>query len=175
MTEEILDIYTRDGKHLGSRPRSECHADNPGFYHKPVWIWILNDEGQVLVQKRSRAKKTFSGYWDMPSAGHVDAGESSINGAIRETAEELGVQTKPEDYEYLGEYISEITWEIGQIYFLRLNRKAEEMKLQEEEVEQVKWLSLAEFEKLLFSDQFVSYGEEFKKMSLEILKKKGAK
>ena len=32
-------------------------------------------------------------YWDMPSAGHVEAGESSIKGAVRETAEELGVIT----------------------------------------------------------------------------------
>jgi isopentenyldiphosphate isomerase len=172
-TDEMLDTYTRDGKYLGVRPRNECHADNPGFYHKPVWIWIINDEGHVLVQKRARAKKTFSGYWDIPSAGHVDAGESSINGAVRETEEELGIKTKPEDYEYIGEYISEITWEIGQIYLLKINLKEEEMHLQAEEVERVKWLSIDEFEKLLFSDQFVSYDNEFKKMSLELLKSKG--
>ena len=42
--EEILDIYTRDGKHLGTKTREECHKDNPGFYHKPVWIWIINSK-----------------------------------------------------------------------------------------------------------------------------------
>lgn len=170
-SEEILDIYTRDGKHLGIRTRGECHSDNPGYYHKPVWIWIVNDDGQLLVQKRSNNKKCFPGYWDIPSAGHLDAGESSIEGAIRETKEELGVDTKAEDYQYVGEYISDTTWELGQVYLLKMNMRAENMVLQEDEVEQVKWLSFNEFKNLLNSDSFVPHDDEFKKMSIDFLEK----
>ena len=85
--EEILDIYSREGKHLGTRTRKECHSKEPGFYHKPVWIWIINSKKEVLVQKRASVKNSFPNYWDMPSAGHVAAGETSIEGAVRETAE----------------------------------------------------------------------------------------
>lgn len=168
--EEVLDIFTRDGEYLGTKTRSECHLKNPGFYHKPVWIWIVNDDGQFLVQKRSEAKKWFAGYWDIPSAGHLNAGEKPVDGAVRETKEELGIDTKPEDYRYVGEYISDTTWELGQVYLLKSNVKAEDMKLQEEEVEQVKWLSFDEFEDLLNSDAFIPYDEEFKKMSIALLK-----
>lgn len=168
--EEVFDIYTRDGKYLGTRTRGECHSKNPGFYHKPVWIWIINDDGQFLVQKRARFKKWYPGYWAAPSAGHVEAGEKLVDGAVRETKEELGIDTKPEDYHFLGEYISDTTWEIGQIYLLKISKKIEDMHLSEKEVEQVKWLSFDEFKDLLNSDQFMPYDDEFKKMTINLLK-----
>lgn len=171
MAEEILDIFTRDGRHIGTKTREECHQNNPGYYHKPVWIWVINNSGEILVQKRSAKKKSFQGYWDIPSAGHVDAGESIIKGAIRETKEELGLDTDAEDYQFVGEYISDTTWELGQVYILKIDKKAEDMSLQEEEVEEVKWLSFDRFKELLYSDLFIPYDDEFKKMSIETLKK----
>ena len=96
--EELFDVYTRDGEYLGIKPKSECNAKDAGFYHKPAWIWIINSKNEVLLQKRASCKKNNPDKWDMPSAGHVDAGESVIDGAIRETYEELGLETKAEDY-----------------------------------------------------------------------------
>lgn len=43
--EEIFDVYDENGKFLGTRTRSFCHSENPGVYHKPVWIWIVNPSG----------------------------------------------------------------------------------------------------------------------------------
>ena len=169
--EELLDTYTRDGKYLGVKTRGECHSENPGYYHKPVWIWIVNDNRQFLVQKRAASKSWFPGYWDLPSAGHVNAGESSIEGAIRETKEELGIDTKVDDYQFLGEYVSETTWEIGQVYLLKTNLKADDMTLRKEEVEQVKWLSFDEFKNLLYSESFVPHDNAFKNMSIDLLQK----
>ena len=60
--EEILDIYTIEGEYLGTRTREECHQKNPGFYHKPVWIWIVNSKNEILVQKRASVKKSFPNY-----------------------------------------------------------------------------------------------------------------
>lgn len=42
--EEVFDIYSRDGKYIGTELKSICHSENPGFYHKPVWIWIINSK-----------------------------------------------------------------------------------------------------------------------------------
>ena len=168
--EEILDIYTKEGKYLGTKTREECHQKAPGFYHKPVWIWIVNSKNEILVQKRASVKKSFPNYWDMPSAGHVAAGETSIEGAIRETEEELGLKTKKEDYIYVGEYICEKTWEIGQIYLLKLDVSLENIKLQKEEVDEVKWVSYDEFIKLFYSEEFIPYDEEYRKLVLNLLK-----
>ena len=127
--EEIFDIYTRDGKHLWTAPRSVCHSENPGFYHKPARIWIINDDDKILVQKRAATKKNHPNKRDMPSAGHVLAWEKTIDGAIRETHEELGVETKKEDYKFICEYIADKAFEIAQVFLLKLNLDINKFKL----------------------------------------------
>lgn len=170
--EEIFDVYTRDGKHLGTKTKSFCHSENPGVYHKPVWIWIINSKNEILVQKRAACKKNHPNKWDMPSAGHVDAGEKIIDGAIRETFEELGVKTMAEDYEFICEYIADKSYEIAQVYLLKLDLNIDEFKLQREEVAEVKWLSFDEFKKLFYSDEFVRFDDEYREIVLRMLKER---
>ena len=167
--EEILDIYTRDGEYLGSKPKSVCHSSNPGFYHKPVWIWIINNRGEILLQKRAKTKKNFPDLWDMPSAGHVEAGENPIVGAIRETEEELGLKTTENDYLYVGEFIADISWELAQIYLLKTDKEISDMKLQIEEVAEVKWVSLEEFKNLFYSNEFVPFADEYRTLVINLL------
>lgn len=101
--EELFDIYTREGLHLGTKDKSICHSKKPEFYHKPVWIWIINNKNEILLQKRSSQKKNAPNKWDMPSAGHLIAGESPIEGAIRKAYEELGIKITESDYKFICE------------------------------------------------------------------------
>lgn len=168
--EEIFDIYTREGKHLGTKEKSICHTENPGFYHKPVWVWIINSKNEILVQKRSPYKKNQPNLWDMPSAGHVIAGETSIHGAVRETYEELGIKTNESDYKFICEYIYDEFWEIAQIYLLKLDIDISDLVIQKEEVSEVKWLSYEEFKKLFYSNEFVPYDNDYRELVLKMLK-----
>ena len=167
--EEMFDTYTRDGKYLGIQPKSICHSKNPGCYHKPVWVWIINDNNEILVQKRAASKKNHPNMWAAPSAGHVLAGEKTLEGAVRETYEELGVETKESDYKFMCEYIDDKAYEIAQVYLLKLNLKEDEFKLQESEVAEVKWLSYDEFKELLYSDEFIPFADKFKELILKEL------
>ena len=168
--EELLDTFDINGNFLGVKPRSFCHGDNPGVYHKPIWIWIVNSQKQILVQKRAMTKQKSPGKWDMPAAGHVDAGESCLQGCVRETTEELGLSVKSEDFIFLKEFVNQRGWELVQVYLLKSDTKAEDMKLQNEEVEQVKWLNYDEFVKLLYSDEFCNHDKSYKDWVAEILK-----
>lgn len=171
MKEEMFDTYTREGEYLGVKSKSFCHSPNVGIYHKVVWVWIINEKGEVLVQKRAMVKKLSPGLYDMPSAGHVDAGEELVDACIRETLEELGVKTEREDYEFLGEHIADEMWEIGHIYLLKLPSDTV-FKLEETEVELVKWLTLDEFRDLFYSDKFVKHGIEYKDKVVGLFEKK---
>ena len=170
MMEEMLDIYTRDGKHIGTETKSACHSKNPDFYHKAAWIWIINDNNEVLIQKRASCKKNNPNKWDMSVAGHIRAGETSLEGAIRETYEEIGISPKEEDYEFICDYIYDETNEIAQIYLLRLNLNINDFKIKEDEVSEVKWFSYDEFKELFNSDEFVKFNEEYIKFILDLLK-----
>ena len=167
--EEIFDIYTRNGEYIGTELKSLCHSKNPRGYHKPVWIWIINSNNEILVQKRSENKKNHPNKWDMPSAGHVVAGETPIQGAIRETFEELGIKTKESDYKFICEYIQDKSFEIAQVYLLKMNVEISKLKLQKEEVSEVKWLSYDEFKKIFYSNKFVPFDNEYKELVLQMI------
>ena len=170
--EEMLDIYTRDGKWLGVKTRSECHTENPGFYHKPAWTWVYNSKNEILVQKRAMCKKKYAGYWDMACAGHVDAGETPKQGAIREAKEEIGLDVSEDDVKLMFEHIEdEDYWKIGQVFFIKADREIEEFTLQKDEVEEVKWLNFDEFKKLFYSDKWAPCSDEYKRLVIEHFEK----
>jgi isopentenyldiphosphate isomerase len=160
--EEMFDVYDIQGNHLGVKPKSFCHSTNPGIYHKPVWIWIIGSTGDVLIQKRAETKKFMPNKWDGSATGHVVAGETSLEGCVREVFEEIGLEFKENNFVFLGEFLAQEVWEIGQVYCLNADIPVNEMKLQQEEVSEVKWIPFDEFKKLFMSDDFMPYGKEYK-------------
>lgn len=90
MTEEYFDIVDENDEVIGRVERSECHKKN--LIHKAVIIFIFNDEGKLLLQKRSKFKDLYKSYWTGSASGHVDSGESYIDAAKRELKEELGIK-----------------------------------------------------------------------------------
>lgn len=89
MDDEILEIVDQENRIVGSARRKDIHEQ--GLRHRAVHVLIFNLEGRFFLQKRSMAKDTNPGLWDTSAAGHVEPGESYLNCAVREVAEELGI------------------------------------------------------------------------------------
>ena len=168
---EMLDVFDVNGNLLGVESRQFCHSENPGVYHKAVWIWLKNSKGQVLVQQRSRLKKHGPLKWDMSAGGHVDAGESQLSTCVREVKEELGIEVAESDFVFLKEIVNQRSWELSQVYLLKSDVGENQITLQEEEVEQVKWLDFEVFEKLIYADEFCNHSKEYKDWVVATLKK----
>lgn len=160
--QEMLDIYDINGKLLGVKSRDYCHNRNPYCYHKAVWIWIINDKGEILVQKRSALKKKSPNKYDISAAGHVEAGETLLQACVRETKEELGITSSEKDFMFLKEILNKEGWEFGENYILKTDLKIEDMRLQPEEVAEVKFLKYEDFAKLIYSDKFCDQSKEYK-------------
>lgn len=58
-----------------------------------VKVAVRNDDGAVLLLKRSMESKGNPGKWDLPG-GKVEEGETFDKAAIRETLEETGLNVK---------------------------------------------------------------------------------
>jgi 8-oxo-dGTP diphosphatase len=71
--------------------------DHERFALVPAAYLFLRREGQVLLQLRQGTGYR-DGFWACAAAGHVEEGESVIDAAVREAAEELGVVVAPEDF-----------------------------------------------------------------------------
>jgi len=74
---------------LGVRKaRGEVHRD--GDWHRSVHVWLGDEMGRLLLQRRSEHKDTHPGLWDVSCAGHISAGDGSLDTAQKELEEELG-------------------------------------------------------------------------------------
>lgn len=91
MSKEFFDIYDENGNCTGTAPRSECHG-NPALLHRAAHVVVIHpDTGDILLQKRKITKDIQPGKWDTAVGGHLEPGESFLDGAKRELSEELGV------------------------------------------------------------------------------------
>ncbi len=141
---ELLDVYDKDGKKKGITVfRGEYIR--PDDYILVVHVYLYNDNNEFLIQRRSRKKKVNSGKWDI-TGGAVKAGEESIDAAIRETKEEIGLEVKKEDLRLIARY--ESIKHLVDIYFAKMDLDLKTCCLQEDEVSEVK---LIQGEKLMDS------------------------
>lgn len=103
----------------------------------------------LIVHPSGTAKKDHT--WSLPK-GHIEPNESAIDAAIRETAEEIGYNVKPEDLEDL----HEITYRSGRKIvhgFAAQFDNIQTPKVNSWEIDEVKWCLPEEAEKLLHIDQ----------------------
>lgn len=103
---EMVEVLSHSGKRTGKLV-SKDHAHRRGLWHATVHIWLINNNRQCLLQRRSLEKETFPGLWDVSCAGHVEAGESPIQTACREIHEELGLEIKENSLDHFGRINSE--------------------------------------------------------------------
>lgn len=55
-------------------------------------LFLFNSKGNIILQKVALSKKTDPGKWSYSAAGHVDAGETYEQAALRELSEEMGIK-----------------------------------------------------------------------------------
>jgi len=151
---EYFDILNPDGTMAGYKaPRVEAHAK--GLWHRAANLWLINNKNEILLQKRAPQKDSFPGLWDLSAAGHVPAGSTTLETIVREANEEIGVEVDPTKLVLLttiqesfilndGKYLDN---EFRDIYMVKMDLDMTTCQLQEEEVTELKWMPLKEFQR----------------------------
>lgn len=155
---EYLDIYNEKKEKLNKKvKRGDKILANEHILVSV--IFIENSEGKFLIQKTSKEK----GEKYATTGGHVLSGENSKEAIIREVKEELGLDISNEDIIHIGDLLFGIPF--GEIYYLKKDLDITKLKLQQEEVEKVEYLSKNEILKLIENDKITkSHGLMFKKL-----------
>ena len=167
---EYFDILDENGNLTKkTKLRSEVHRD--GDWHKAVHIWIINENGDVLLQRRCATKDSNPNMLDISSAGHLSAGDNSLDGAIRELSEELGLEVSKEELKFIktlkksARYTETfINNEFSDVYILRTNKSVDEMKFQESEISEIFYVPYKKFKQMVENKQsdLLMHTEEFK-------------
>lgn len=79
--------------------------------------------------------------------GRVEKDETAITGIIRELEEELGIIASRDALIFIGSY-ARIN-DFVEVFLLKSNINVEDLKLQEDEVQVARWVSIKEFENIL--------------------------
>ncbi|AUP81118.1 NUDIX hydrolase [Flavivirga eckloniae] len=153
--DEYIDIVTKEGKPTGkSELKSIIHQK--GYYHNTAHIWLYTKNGEILLSQRSAKKAICPLMWDVSVAGHVDAGETIKQAAIRETKEEIGLSISENDLKNIGVFECFQTYSNGIIdnefhntFLCELKVPISQLTPQEEEVETLKLVSFASFKDLI--------------------------
>lgn len=167
--EERLDVLNAAGDKIGvSKPRSEVHRD--GDYHRAVHVWIYSEStGELLLQRRADCKDSWPGQWDISSAGHISAGESSLFSAQRELEEELGINLPVDAFELIFVFLQECVInngtyrnnEYNDVYLVTTLTPIplEAFTLQESEVSAVRYMRCDEYKSCLAKEsrEYVPY------------------
>jgi isopentenyldiphosphate isomerase len=126
---ELLEVFDAAGHPTGqAKSRAAIHL--AGDWHQAFHCWIVRqNRDEIVLQRRSLAKDTFSGCWDAAAAGHWRFGETAEE-AAREIAEELGLDVNFADLTYRGREKGSRRFENGlidreyhQVYVLESDRK----------------------------------------------------
>lgn len=134
---EFIEVVDEFGNYTGQVvERKKVH--DLRLPHWEVIILIVNDKGQLLLQKRSAQKRFCPNKWSL-CAGLVMAGESVEEGALRELQEELGIQVLKDDLKVLEENL-----DLTRFYYVICNKEERNFKIQEEELSCVKWYHIDE-------------------------------
>lgn len=91
---EIWDLYSENRELLG---RDHIRGEQLPIdgYHLVVHVWIRNSKGEYLISQRSANRSRYPLMWECVG-GSVVKGEDSLQGAIREVKEEVGIVLEPD-------------------------------------------------------------------------------
>ncbi len=158
VVDERIDILDSSGEQTG-RVAWKSEAHRLGLWHRCFHCWIVSPETPsggpyLFAQRRAAGKETWPDRLDVTVAGHLGAGEGTLEGGLREIEEELGLPVNPDELIPLGTRSVEsqipagLDREFHDVFLLVRPLSPEDLHLQKEEVAAIVRLRLQDVEAL---------------------------
>lgn len=149
--QELWQEYLINGTPLmngGLIPRTESSTPGAITGVAMVWLFRRTEQGiELLFQKRSQFVDLYAGDYDVSAGGHINYQESPVDGAIRETLEEIGAEITPTDLHFLFSFAT--TTSLRYIFCVDWTNRPDQFNYSDREVEQVVWVPLTQVESFL--------------------------
>ena len=161
---EIWDLYSENRELLGKDHIRGEQLPIDG-YHLVVHVWIRNSKGEYLIAQRSANRPTFPLVWECVD-GSVIKGEDSLQGALREVKEEVGVDLLPEKGHVILSDIKKIEFgkvvnKIVDVWLFEYDGEVDLSNATTDEVAQVAWMNRGQIKELFEHNMFVETLEYF--------------
>jgi isopentenyldiphosphate isomerase len=147
---ELVEVVDRDGNVIEVVTRTHMRRDR--LRHRSVFIAVINDDGDLLVHRRSEHKDVWPGWWDIAVGGVVGCGETYLDAARRELNEELGIDVAPLTFLGSGAYEDEMVKLVAHSFQVLHNGPFEFL---DSEITEADWIRPEELDIWLKSKQFL--------------------
>ena len=167
---ELFDLY--DKNRIKSNNTIERGKKIPeGLYHLVVHVCIFNSKGEMLIQQRQPFKAGWPNMWDVSVGGSAVSGDTSQTAAEREVWEEIGYKISLENHRP----VITIHFDHGfdDIYTIIEDLNIADLKLQPEEVQNVKWATEEEILHMIDEGIFIPYHKELIKLLFFMRNRRG--
>lgn len=151
---EKWDLYDQN-KNMLERKAIRGEKLNKGEFHLVVNVWIENERKELLVSQRA-ANRSYPLQWEC-TGGSAVMGETSLDAAIREVKEELGIELEKSQGKYIGSTLRYYPNcdDILEVWLFNIgNSDNKKIIIQEEEINDAKWLSRNEIRELYNNGKF---------------------
>lgn len=148
---ELIDVVNENNELIG-QIEERWTAYEKGLWRRTVSCWIMNKNGDILLQKRTANKRRNPNKW-AKTGGQVDSGESAEEAIFREVKEELGIEIPQEQIKVVEIRKSDDkNKRFAYNFIFVVNYKINEYTLQKDEVAEVKYVSIEDMENLKKND-----------------------
>lgn len=162
---ELWEVYDKNRQRKG-RTMVRGGKIDEGDFHMVVHVCLFNSTGEMLIQQRQPFKDGWPGMWDVSVGGSALAGETSAMAARRETHEEIGF-----DYDFEGTRPAltvNFSFGFDDYYLITADVDIESLRLQHEEVYQVKWATCDEILERIDAGEFIPYHKNLIKVLFDM-------
>lgn len=90
MAEERVVLVDEWDAELGTLEKQRAHAE--GRLHRALSVFVMNSQGEMLLQRRAPAKYHSGGLWTNACCSHPRPGEPVERAAHRRLREEMGIE-----------------------------------------------------------------------------------
>lgn len=145
---ELLQLFDENKNMLNESIERDRKKELPeGKYFMIILLFIENNN-KFLIQKTSESRE--SEY--ATTGGHVTYGDNAIKTVIKEAYEELGLVLEENEIKEI-ETVTHKKAHVG-IYYCNKKIDINKLKIQEEEVDSLYWMSVDEINELIKEDKF---------------------
>lgn len=150
MLEPQLILVDENDQPVGTMGKMEAHEK--GLLHRAFSVFIINEQGEWLLQQRAFTKYHSPGLWTNACCSHPAPGETIVEAAKRRISEELGMTIENVETLFTFQYQVEFNnglheHELDHVLLAQYSNLT--INFNQAEVASVKWCSSTEIAQLL--------------------------
>ena len=139
--EENVILVDKNDTQIGLMSKLDAHKK--GILHRAFSVFVLNNNNEIMLQKRAYNKYHSGGLWTNTCCSHQREGENSIEAGKRRLLEEMGFET---ELKILTSFIYKVEFENGltehELDYLLIGKYLKSPVINKQEVADWKWMKI---------------------------------